>query len=324
MDDFSRVSPNLRTPLFIDSEGISWVASANQNGPLKGESLEQLVEARPETLYMYKLDPKTNIEDDQKKWTYLNDAPTIVPFEGLKKLQLLGYNPIDLLVKKVVKGSPAEKAGIKENDIVFSISGEAVTSFEQMKNKIQSLNENEPVNIELYRNKEKLALSMVPNITVRGEMKIKTVGVYSAARFLGMDFVDVPSKGIFESAWIALERTVDTTKRILVGFKQLVTNQVSFKNLGGPLAIGKVASDSFNIGWSYFLKLMALISINLGVINLFPIPVLDGGHIMFIVFELVNGGPLSRRKMEIAQQFGLSLLFLLIFVALANDISKLL
>jgi len=72
-----------------------------------------------------------------------------------------------------------------------------------------------------------------------------------------------------------------------------------------------------------FFRLMAIISINLGVINLFPIPVLDGGHIMFLFFELLNGGPLSKRKLEIAQRFGISILFFLIFVALFNDITKL-
>ena len=83
-----------------------------------------------------------------------------------------------------------------------------------------------------------------------------------------------------------------------------------------------MATDSFHIGLTYFLKLMAFISINLGVINLFPIPVLDGGHIFFLLLEFINRGPLSRRKMEIAQQFGISILLMMIFVALFNDFSR--
>ena len=97
---------------------------------------------------------------------------------------------------------------------------------------------------------------------------------------------------------------------------------MSIKNLGGPLSIGKVASDSFNTSMSYFFQLMALISVNLGVINLFPIPILDGGHIMFIVLEVANRGPVSRRKMEIAQQVGLVLLMSLMVFALFNDLSR--
>ena len=103
----------------------------------------------------------------------------------------------------------------------------------------------------------------------------------------------------------------------------LLTNEVSLKNIGGPIAIGKVATDSFNTSLSYFFQIMALISVNLGIINLFPIPVLDGGHIMFILLEIINRGPLSRKKMELAQQFGLSLLLLLTFAALVNDFSRL-
>ena len=86
--------------------------------------------------------------------------------------------------------------------------------------------------------------------------------------------------------------------------------------------MGKVAHDSLNTSLSYFFQLMALISVNLGVVNLFPIPVLDGGHIMFLGLELINGGPLSRRKMEIAQQVGLSLLLMLMIGSLFNDFSR--
>ena len=123
-------------------------------------------------------------------------------------------------------------------------------------------------------------------------------------------------KFAFSRTWGAITKTV-------LGFKKLITSEVSFKNIGGPISIGKVATDSFNTSISYFFQIMALISVNLGVINLFPIPVLDGGHIMFIILEILNRGPLSRRKMEIAQQFGLSILLLLTFAALFNDFSRL-
>jgi len=122
---------------------------------------------------------------------------------------------------------------------------------------------------------------------------------------------------------VAFTRTWDGIVKTFSGYKKLITREVSLNNIGGPLAIGKVASDSLNISLSMFFRLMAIISINLGVINLFPIPVLDGGHIMFLIFETFNGGPLSRRKLEIAQRFGVSVLFFLIFVALFNDITRL-
>ena len=89
---------------------------------------------------------------------------------------------------------------------------------------------------------------------------------------------------------IAFERTWDSIVKTFGGFKKLITNETSLKNIGGPLSIGQVAADSFNMSLSYFFSIMALISVNLGVINLFPIPVLDGGHIMFILLEIVNRG----------------------------------
>jgi regulator of sigma E protease len=88
------------------------------------------------------------------------------------------------------------------------------------------------------------------------------------------------------------------------------------------LAIGKVASDSFNASTTLFMQLMAFISINLGIINLLPIPILDGGHIMFILIEIINRGPLSKKKMEMAQQVGLSILLMLMVGAIFNDFAR--
>src|SRR5690606_39090975 len=133
--------------------------------------------------------------------------------------------------------------------------------------------------------------------------------------------IETKAKSIGDAISKGVERTWEGMVKTLAGFKMLITAEVSMSNIGGPLAIGKVASDSFYISLSMFFRLMAFISINLGIINLFPIPVLDGGHILFIIFEIFNRGPLSQKKMQIAQQFGLSLLFMLIFVALFNDIT---
>jgi regulator of sigma E protease len=137
-----------------------------------------------------------------------------------------------------------------------------------------------------------------------------------------MNYIETESRGLVDSLYLGFPRTIDAISKTLIGFKKLIFAEVSMKSIGGPLAIGKVASDSFHTSMSYFFQLMALISVNLGVINLFPIPVLDGGHILFIVLETINGGPVSRKKMEIAQQFGLSLLLVLMVGAIFNDFSR--
>jgi regulator of sigma E protease len=104
---------------------------------------------------------------------------------------------------------------------------------------------------------------------------------------------------------------------------RLIQNRVSAKSIGGPIMIGQLASKTFEIGLSPFLKIMAIISINLFILNLMPIPVLDGGHLVFFTVEALRGAPLSMRKMEIAQQVGLVLLMSLMFLALFNDVSRL-
>ena len=164
---------------------------------------------------------------------------------------------------------------------------------------------------------------MTPDVKVIQDQKVKLIGVYSNGSFQSLTMIQTESKGFIGSASQAVTRTWDAITKTAAGFKKLITGEVSVKQIGGPFAIGKVASDSFNMSLSYFFQLMALISVNLGLINLFPIPVLDGGHIMFIMLEILNRGPISRRKMEIAQQIGLSFLLMLMVGAIFNDITNL-
>lgn len=113
------------------------------------------------------------------------------------------------------------------------------------------------------------------------------------------------------------------TKNTALSFLRLIQNRVSAKSIGGPIMIGQLASKTFEIGLSPFLKIMAIISINLFILNLLPVPVLDGGHLVFFTIEALRGAPLSMRKMEIAQQIGLVLLMSLMVLAIFNDVSRL-
>ena len=103
----------------------------------------------------------------------------------------------------------------------------------------------------------------------------------------------------------------------------MITGEVSLKNLSGPLTIADYAGQSARVGWLSYLVFLALISISLGVLNLLPIPLLDGGHLMYYVLEIAKGSPVSDRIMEIGQQVGMGVLFLLMTCALYNDIIRL-
>jgi regulator of sigma E protease len=218
-------------------------------------------------------------------------------------------------------GSPADKVGIKSDDVFATLEGQKVYSFEELRTKLQNIAK-ASVEVEVYSKGELKKYTVTPETSMQDGKSVKLLGVYSFVEVLKTNFVLTKSKGFFSSVSVAVTRTWDSMKKTVDGFVKLLTNQVSLKSIGGPLAIGKVAHDSFNTSLSYFFQLMALISVNLGVINLFPIPVLDGGHIMFIVLEIVNRGPLSRRKMEIAQQVGLSVLLMLMVGAIFNDVTR--
>ena len=122
----------------------------------------------------------------------------------------------------------------------------------------------------------------------------------------------------------ALQRTWETSVFSLRMLGKMIVGEVSLKNLSGPITIADYAGQSAQIGWISYLAFIALISISLGVLNLLPIPLLDGGHLMYYMLEIIKGSPVSTRLMEVGQNFGMGLLFLLMAFALYNDITRLL
>src|SRR5690606_38189374 len=108
-----------------------------------------------------------------------------------------------------------------------------------------------------------------------------------------------------------------------VSLAKMVTGDVSIKTLGGPILIGKIAGDSLSRGLIQFLTMMAVLSVGLGILNILPIPVLDGGHLLLLAIETVRGKALTIRQMEIVQQVGLSLILLLMVIVIKNDLARL-
>jgi len=318
--EFIKHPPILRKPLLIDEEGKKYLLSEFIDGPRNDESLDMFtVEKKSDELFLYNFS-KDKVENQQslKKFSFQYNSTN----ELLKKVaEDEGLYSLDLVVRSVKMGSPADKAGLKVNDIIVSLNKVKVTSFTQLKNTLQGLPD-KSVLLTVNRNGKLKTFSMTPELREVNKEKVRLIGVWSMGEYLSLNFVTTDSKGFFGSISIGFYRTWDSIEKTLTGFKKLITSESSLKNIGGPLSIGKVATDSFNTSLSYFFQLMALISVNLGIINLFPIPVLDGGHIMFIFLEIINRGPLSRRKMEIAQQVGLSLLLMLMIGAIFNDFTR--
>jgi regulator of sigma E protease len=301
--------PILRKPILVNYSGKRFTIQPLNGGEQTPSTLEEYFD--------YKGQLKLIGEDPAEE--VLVSIGENENFES--KLLEMKFRPIDMMVKSINMSSPADKAGVKGGDIILRVNQQAMLSFEKMREIISSLND-EAVVVEIARNGEIQTVSVKPEVLQQDGKATKIIGVYSAVEYLELKFKNTPPKGIMEAIPLALSRTWETIVKTMDGFKKLITNEVSLRSIGGPIAIGKVANESFRMSLSYFFQLMALISVNLGIINLFPIPVLDGGHIMFIILEIINRGPVSRKKLEIAQQFGLSVLLILFAAALFNDFSR--
>ncbi len=313
----------LRAPIFVDMKGNAFALTREKD---KYDPTFSMEEASLGGLSLY-LQPVANISKTDEVPRLEGVAREVTSWSNevefnswLKKEQLF---PIDLQVGSIVMQSPADKAGLRQGDVLTAISGAAINSFEDLRGLVQKSKAGDEIEVSFLREGKTQAIKLKPEARTVDKKTMMTIGVYSGQRMVLPRMRETASVGFISAMVLAWDRTVDGVIKTVAGCKKLITKEVGLNNIGGPLAIGKVASDSFQISLSMFFRLMAIISINLGVINLFPIPVLDGGHIMFLGFELMNRGPLSRRKLELAQRFGVSFLFLLIFIALFNDISRL-
>lgn len=313
----------LMAPVLVDGKGTRWILTRVQGKYDPQFSLEEAVEtASPLWL------TQVSFPTEEGKEPELASGAKQVQWEAGNKgfrawADQAGLYPVDLSVESIVMNSPADKAKLKKDDVVTAINGIRIHSFDELRALVQKTTLGEEVTLTILRNGSNQEIRLLPESRESDKKKVMTIGVYSGHLMVKPRMLETIPSGVADAIGMAFRRLLDGVGTTLAGYKMLITKEVGLNNIGGPLAIGKVASDTFHISLSMFFRLMAIISINLGVINLFPIPVLDGGHIMFLGFELVNRGPLSRRKLELAQRFGVSFLFLLIFIALFNDISRL-
>jgi regulator of sigma E protease len=318
--EFVKVVAAVKKPVFVNKQNKKFFLSLEQNPKNLEVSLEENVGNFAGTAYLYAVKDGAELAVDPASEAVIHAEKG----QDLLSLMLnLEYYPVDLSVSNVVMGSVADKAGLKKDDILVKLNGAPLKNFEELRTTLQTLENGKAVDFEIISNGQVVTKQIVPEVREVEKKSVKIIGVESAVQFQQPKLVVAKADNIGVAMVTAFTRTWDGIVKTFSGYKKLITREVSLNNIGGPLAIGKVASDSLNISLSMFFRLMAIISINLGVINLFPIPVLDGGHIMFLAFEAINGGPLSRRKLEFAQKFGVSVLFALIFVALFNDVTRL-
>jgi len=223
----------------------------------------------------------------------------------------------------IAPGSVAEKAGLQSGDRIVAIDGDVIELWPEAVQKIRSA-PGRLLALTIQRGEQRLYLEVVPEIHEERGLRIGRIGV--GVRDPGPSREDVMITVRYDVGSAlskAVAETWDKASFSLVMMGKMLTGEVSWKNLSGPVTIADYAGQSARMGSDYYLKFLALVSISLGVLNLLPIPVLDGGHLMYYMIEIIKRGPVSERVMEIGQQIGLALLVLLMAFAFYNDINRL-
>lgn len=227
------------------------------------------------------------------------------------------------VIGKVVAGSVAEAAGLRVMDRFLAVNGEPVQYWHQVADVIRR-SAGQEIRLVLERDGRELEFRVVPAEVAEGKERIGRIGMQAWDDPNRVDDMMVTvSYGVFPAIGKAVSQTWETSAFSLVMIGRMITGDVSWKNLSGPVTIADIAGQSARLGLAHYIKFIALISLSLGVLNLLPIPILDGGHLMYYLAEIIKGGPLSERTMEIGQQIGLVILGLLMAFAFYNDINRL-
>jgi len=231
--------------------------------------------------------------------------------------QSLGLNRVTpAVVGEITSGSPAERAGLQFADLVVGAGGEPVANWSDWVAVVKA-HPGKSLVLNIERRGRPLRITVTPEAkTAADGTQYGLVGVRPAERTV--------SHGIVPAIPMAIAKTGDSIVSMLGTLKKMITGAVSTKNLSGPITIAQVAGVTLERGIPYYVQLLALLSLSLGVINLMPIPMLDGGQIVFYTAELLRGKPLSERAQVIGFQIGIVLVGGLMVLALSNDISRLL
>lgn len=233
---------------------------------------------------------------------------------------LLGVPSTTTKIGEIVKDKPAARAGVKAGDVVTTINGKALARWDDLSKAIAD-SKDKSLTLQVKRAGELLSFTLTPELreskTLFGEpTKTPVIGIVASGDIVVEHF------GLGEAVVKGTEQTVKIIHLTIVSIGKMIERVVPLDSIGGPIMIAKMAGEQASAGSVSFLAFMALLSINLGVLNLLPVPVLDGGHLVFYTFEMIFRKPVSMRVRELAQQLGLVLLVSLMVLAFYNDIIR--
>lgn len=254
---------------------------------------------------------------DLRQWKFEPDKQDPVVALGIRP-----HGPqIKTTLDNVQANSPASAAGLQAGDRIVKVDGQPLTQWQAFVVQVRE-NPGQKMVLEVERNGERVQLTLIPEARP-GNAAEGFAGVVPRVIPLADTYRTLKQYGPIEAMGEASVKTWQLMKLTVSMLGKLLTGDVKLNNLSGPISIAQGAGMSAEYGLIYYLMFLALISVNLGIINLFPLPVLDGGHLLFLAIEKIKGGPVSERVQDFSYRIGSILLVLLMGLALFNDFSRL-
>ena len=300
--------------------GVAGDRVSTREGAVLG-ILDRLMDGTPVELEVVDEDGMTRsvdlvIEGDRRT---LTEPGALLPRLGFD----FWYPTIPTEIGKIVAGSPAEKAGLQVGDTVLSVAGKPVADFPAMV-KIVQPSPGKTLDFEVERDGERLQVPIEVEAQRDGDRLVGRIGIQpNAAVTIPEEMKTLERYGPLAAAGRGVEKTWDMSVLTVRMIWNVATGDVSVKNLSGPINIAEYAGFSARQGILSFLSFLAIVSVSLFVLNLLPLPILDGGQVVYQLAELVKGSPLSDRAQAVGQQIGIVLLLVLMSFAFYNDLSRL-